>query len=311
MRTGRPTLSPVALPRARALTDALLAPEGDPPPEATAAEMGERLTRGLAEVLANAPAGVPGAPRRGRAPCARVGAFDLARAGPDDRSDGGGRTAGQAASARRAQPDPFRWSARTARRKIGLAAVRICADGCAASPVDAVTLVMADPAGPSGLGPNGPGSCADWLASLAPPARALVQAEAVTWATRLWTAIEWPRVTPRPVVGGADRWWHWNGAVRVALRGRADVRVPGPRGAQLSVVGGSPAPAARSALCLAALVDVLTRGAAHAPSRVVGWWPDCGKVWLVPVNRSTLQATVDHVLRAVARVAGNGAPPAS
>jgi hypothetical protein len=317
--TPAPTLSPMALPRARDLTDALLAPPGDPLSDATVALVRERLTSGLAEVVGAA------ADTGGAVPYTRVGAFDLACAGGGDDTgrrndagngeggggDGGGDRNRGGVPPSRCPSSPFRWTTRTARRKIGLAAVGICAEGKAASPADAVAMVTADPAGPTGPGPTGPGSCADWLGSLAQPARAMVQAEAITWATRLWTAIEWHRIRTSPTVGGPDRWWHWNGAIRVALRGRVDVRLPGRGGAQLSMVGGSPAPAARSALCLAALVDVLARGAHGAPSRVVGWWPDSGRAWVVPVDATTLGATVDHVLRVVADVAYAGPRPRS
>ncbi|HTX63378.1 MAG TPA: hypothetical protein VMD28_07040, partial [Acidimicrobiales bacterium] len=216
---------------------------------------------------------------------------------------------------------PFRWTARAARRSVGLAAVRSGLDGRAATPADAVADVMADPGGPFGVGRTGPGSCADWITSLAPPARTLVTAEATAWATRLWSAVDWGRLAPgRPVVGGPDRWWRWNdalGGCRIAVRGRADVRVGGwatdaGRGAQLAVLDGQPEIVSRQALLVSALVDALSSRrsdeGAQVPARVLGWWPDCGKTWVVPVDAGTLVAAAEAVVSTARALIVQGTP---
>ncbi len=285
------------IPRADALTDALTG--GTALADASAASRAARvqLERGLATAVAGA--------RHPR--LARIGSYQVVQA------------LGALGATGPASPPPtrdgaFRWSSRTSRRTIGIAAVRLKLDGRAATPADGVALVMSDPAGPLGIGRQGPGSCADWVASLAPPARAMVAAEATAWATRLWTALDWGRLDPsRLSVGGPDRWWWWSGAsagrtVRIALRGRADVRVgvsPAKGGsrsysAHLVVLDGHPGEATRHALMLSALVDALSSLRAPErstpPSRVVGWWPDSGRAWIVEVDAETLTAAADAVV---------------
>lgn len=270
-----PTLSPLALPRSAALTDALVG-GGTPPGPSCVASVRRVLERAFADAA--------GAARR-PLPCLRVRAFDLVRTDEGTPPDG----------------EPFRWTARTARRRVGLAALRRCVSGPDLAPADAVAGVMADPASPAGTGPRGPGSCADWLAGLSPAARTVVQAEATTWATSVWTALEWERIDPAPLIGGPDRWWDWRGPLRVALQSRADVRVPGPAGAQLLVLDGFPSEAARRALCFGPLVDALRSSGVDTPSRVVAWWPDCGKARVMVVDEHTLRACADQVVRAVRR----------
>lgn len=278
------SVSTLALPRCAALTDALLATGPSACDDRAIAQLRERLEHGLARV-ANRPC-IPHGVR-----VVRIGLYQLSRI-----------ASGPCASGTELSPPAFRWSARTARRAIGLAAVRAGLDGRAATPLDAVALVVSDPAGPFGVGRSGPGSCADWLASLAAPARAAVGAEATTWATILWTGLDWQRLGTAAHVGPAARGWHWTGAARVALRGRVDVRLAG--GACLTVLDGLPDPAARSSLALSPLVDALARGAGHVPDRVVGWWPDCGKAWVVPIDAPGLVGAADAVVRSAAALLG-------
>ncbi len=267
-----PTLSPMCLPRAGALTEALLGDGATPSTDAVASARRD-LEHGLTDA----------AGRSGARPCLRVRAFDLVTAA------GGGSSAAT----------PFRWTTRTARRRVGLAALRACLSEPGMVPAEAVALVVADPAAPSGPGPAGPGSCSDWLCSLSPPARAAVQAESTAWATAVWTSLEWDRVQPAPVVGAPDRWWDWRGPVRVALQGRADVRVPGPGGAHLVVLDGYPSAASRQALCFGPLVDALRSNGAATPARVVAWWPECGKAWVQQVDGAGLRACAGQVVRVV------------
>jgi hypothetical protein len=307
------------LPRSRALTDALLAVDDSaetPAPDVPAIR--ERLEHGLAGVVAEAfgpararlrgaspGAGPPKVPGAGppKVALVRIGHYQVASSSwAPSRIGRGRRGAGGSPS--------FRWTSRTARRSIGLAAVRAVLDGRASTPAEAVTLVMSDPGGPFGVGRAGPGSCADWMSALAPPARAIVAAEAASWATRLWSGVDWGRIDPEHlVVGGADRWWRWRDpSAEFAVRGRADVRVCAPapvrgprRGAHLVVLDGQPGVATRHALLLGALVDAVATPRAPTPSpvpgRVVGWWPDCGKAWIVPVDARTLTIAAEAVVR--------------
>ena len=292
------TTPPGSIPRADALTDVLLGGTALADAQAVSREVRARLERRLASTVTLAPLTHPRVARIAHHQLTRVlGA--LLTAGP---------TALPVPEAR----ETFRWSSRTARRPVGLAAVRLRLDGRAATPADAVAQVMADPCGPLGVGRAGPGSCADWLASLAPPARSIVAAEATAWATRLWTSLDWGRLDPRQLsVGGPDRWWRWSGTgptARIALRGRADVRIRmgasvggGPsHGAHLVVLDGHPGAAARHGLMLSALVDALSSlrspESSTVPSRVVGWWPDSGKAWVISVDAETLAVAADAVV---------------
>ncbi len=307
------------LPRAGALTDAILgqkvsATGREPVGEAEARAVAEGLTRRLSALGDRRPV-APGLLRIGHFQVACVLSGHAERAVPSDV----GRSGAQR---------PFRWTARAARRQIGLAALRTGLDGRSATPADAVALVMAEPGGPAGVGRAGPGSCADWISTLPRPARVLVTAEAVAWTTKLWTALDWGRLHPRHlVVGGPDRWWRWTGAgpgagpgagaspdpgaLRLAVRGRADIRL-GPargshgahRGTHLLVLDGSPGAGTRHALLLSALVDALSSPRAArvqpVPGCVVGWWPDCGKAWVVEVDPGTLTTAADALVETVA-----------
>jgi hypothetical protein len=308
----------VGLPRADALTDALLAvanPHETLAPAVRSAR--RRLEDGLAGVVAGAGPG-HGAPAPSAPPSLlRIGHYQVARAG-----DGTLALARSGEGGRDEPGSSFRWTSRSARRPIGLAALRAGLDGRAATPADAVATVIADPSGPLGVGRAGPGSAADWIESLAPPARAVVACEATAWATRLWTAVDWGRLPPhRLVVGGPDRWWRWSGPSatwRVALRGRADVRVgmeparDGLGGAHLVVLDGTPGAATRQALLLSALVDALSarreQEPAPVPPRVIGWWPECGKSWIVVVDARTLLAAADAVVETVRALLGADTP---
>ena len=84
-------------------------------------------------------------------------------------------------------------------------------------------------------------------------ARAAVGAEAVTWTTRLWCALEWSSFADVPVIG-RDHWWDSPHSALLALRGRADVRV---QGAHLVVLSGPRRESVRAELALVALVEAL------------------------------------------------------
>jgi len=283
------TLDAFTLPRADALTRAVLAAPSLP---AGSTALGAEERGRLRDRLAVALSGPPLSTRSIR--CLRIGAFQLGQAlrGAGTVPVGGDST--------------FRWTARRARRTVGLAAVRACVAGRTPSPAEGVALVMADPDGPAGPGSGGPGSCAAWLSSLSRSARTIVCAEATTWATQLWTALDWRRIEPSPEVGPSDRWWEPAPGCGVVLRGRADVRVGAPHGPDvlLTMLGGHPQPTSRVELTLAALVDAVARPAETATSGVIGWWPECGKAWIVPIDAAGLTTTADAVVRAVRLLAG-------
>jgi hypothetical protein len=168
--------------------------------------------------------------------------------------------------------DPFAWTARTARRSIGVAAVRLLVAGTARSPLEAVRSRLAESSRWVHDGSSSASQLDRWVESLSPAGRAAVGAEAVTWATRLWCALDWPAFTPAPVVG-RDHWWDSPHSALLALRGRADVR---SANAHLVVLSGPRRGSVRAELALVTLVEALRLRGNGVPGRVVGWWPDSG-----------------------------------
>jgi hypothetical protein len=189
--------------------------------------------------------------------------------------------------------EAFAWSARTARRSIGLAAVRSLLAGAARTPHDAVRARLAD--GDRGVREGGRtvSHLDRWVASLPAAGRSAVAAEAVTWATRLWCALDWPALDG-PLVVGRDHWWDSPHSALLALRGRADVRTGS---AHLVVLSGPRRESVRAELALVALVEALRARpeAEPAPRRVVGWWPDSGHIVRLEPHPSVLTLAADAV----------------
>jgi hypothetical protein len=200
---------------------------------------------------------------------------------------------------------PFTWSAVTARRGLGLAAMRLLVSGDVRTPTDGVRAAMAQ-ALRVHRGQRPTSSMDGWLAGLGPPARAAVAAEAVTWATRLWTALDWGALQA-PIIG-QDRWWDSPHSSMLALRSRAEVRVSlpdeegAPLGVHLVLLGGPRRASVRDELSVVALVEALRAPQAPPPGRVVGWWADSGRLVRVDVDGAVLQRGAD----VVAHVLGGG-----
>lgn len=134
----------------------------------------------------------------------------------------------------RDESPPFRWSARFARREIGLPALQelaaATADNRRMTPVEAVTLVVTRlvSVGREGWADREGAAIEDWLCSIGDGGRAAATRDAVTWVTTCRTQIRWP---PRDV--RAQREGTWFGTVRrdvLSLRARIDLgpaRAPG------------------------------------------------------------------------------------
>jgi len=275
------TTMPVAPTRASALTDALVAP---PDLEVDAEEL-SALRRSLVRDLSSL-------------------VVDLAP-GEELVLDAHRLMAARTDPERCTVDAPFRPSPRLVRRAVGLAAVSRLVRGRSPAPAAAVADVLRDALeeqaerATASPGAPRPAWWGEWYAGLAPGARAVVEAEAVGWATHLCTAVEWARLRPTPVVGGRDDWWDCPGARRLTLRGRVDVRVPlGARQALLVVVGGVPAPDWRVVLGFPALVATLVRGERSMPVRVVGTWPACGHSRVLQVDVPALRVAADAVVAA-------------
>lgn len=189
-----------------------------------------------------------------------------------------------------ADDEPFAWSARTARRTLGLAAVRALAAGEARTPLDAVRARLADAQAGVHDGSRVVSQLDRWVAALPAAGRSAVTAEAVTWATRLWCALDWAALGAAPVIG-RDHWWDSPHSALLALRGRADVRT---EVAHLVVLSGPRRDSVRAELALVALVEAL-RGGGRTPGRVVGWWPDSGRFVRVEPHPTVLTMATEAV----------------
>lgn len=262
----------MTLPRAEALTDALLAPALDTVSEEQLAEIRRSLVAEL-EFLAKA------APRR-LPP--HIGAYELAMALEHPQR------------CVKAVREPFVISPVRCRRAIGVAAVQRCARGHCSSPQRAVSEILCGAledvaTAQREAGSPRPAWWAEWYAGLPPGGRAVVEAEAVTWATQLWSAIDWDRFERPPVLTGRDDSWRCPGPCGLLLRGRVDVRaVRDDRQAFLVVAAGFPRASWRPQLAYPALVAALARGRRAMPARVIGVWPASGLVRICEVDQSAL-----------------------
>jgi hypothetical protein len=270
----------LALPRAEALTDALMAEGADVIGADGMVSLRTRLGTELASAVEDSPEGER----------LRLDAFLLGRAGRDPDHFG-------------VADEPFVASARNCRRAVGLGAVARCLGRPSLPPAPAVGDVLGMGVRAVEAGPDAGVPLpwwAAWYTGLPPAGRSMVEAEAVTWATQVWTSLSWQRLA-RPVVGGADDWWECPGTRVVTLRGHADVRVR-PPGRPAFLVVGSEVPAGNWRLPLAfpALVSALVRGPSAVPSRVIGLWPASGQVRILPVDLALLENTADAVLSTVA-----------
>ena len=196
--------------------------------------------------------------------------------------------------------EPFAWKPAFVRRSLGLEMVRVCAEGHFRGPAAAVASV-ADRA----IDEWRRTGCRTfhwepWLAGLGAGARAVVLAEAVTWATPLWATFDWPSLAGVAVLGGP--YHRWSGPESVVLRGRTEARIglPSARPTFLSVASGGPGDGWRSELAFMALVAVLAAPERPAPSRVVGLWPEAGYRLAVEIDEAALFDAVDRVIDAVA-----------
>jgi hypothetical protein len=201
--------------------------------------------------------------------------------------------------------DAFAPSPRRCRRAVGVAAVNRCVRGLSPNPVVAVAEVLAGGLEDVSVAGNAvatkPPWWAEWYAGLPGGGRAVVRAEAVAWATQLFTAIEWRRMVRPPVIGGRDEWWQCPDSPQLELKGRADVRSFDRSRPALLVVGtGRCRGDWRLELGYPGLVATLMRDARSAPSRVIGVWPQSGQHRALPVDLVTLRATASAVVAAVA-----------
>ena len=281
----RTSLSTTVLPRARVLTDALVAPPSQIVAEPEVLALRQRLESELHPLACSLGVDRP----------LRVDGYRLRDPRP-----------GQPAER------PFAWSPWTARRPIALEAIRTWLATSGLSPLravdQAVEVLRARADGRSR-------SLGEWLNHLSPGARGVAQAEAVTWATQLIGALEWGRLDGA-VIGG-DRSVAFEAAPQVRLHARIDLRISltgnrrSPEAASLFLaMTGRPGTTAVEELGLAALTLAL-HPRPGVPARVVGWWPQCGRAAIAEVDLALLHRSAEAVLRSVRAATESGSQPGS
>jgi hypothetical protein len=200
---------------------------------------------------------------------------------------------------------PFAWSTRTVRRALGLAAVRSQITGQTRSLIDGVHGASAGAIRSAREGQGSAASMDRWLAGLPAASLAAVEADAVTWATRLWCALDWSAFEDLPTIG-RDRWWDSPHSSLLAIRSRAEVRSIGrdpsgdPFSVHLVVLTGPRRASVRAELSVVALVEALRAPPALPPGRIVGWWPDSGHLVKVEVDAFALADGVSAMTRTLA-----------
>lgn len=164
---------------------------------------------------------------------------------------------------------PFAWRPAYARRSLGLAAVRACVAGRFRGPADAVRPLADEAVSEWRRSGWRTYHWEPWFAQLGHGGQAVVLAEAINWATALWSSFDWSSFPPDAVVGGTEDRWECATPRPVRLRGRSDLRVPLPG----TVSGGRTAtPLCRGRWC---------RWPGACPTGVGAtgwdswrWWPD-------------------------------------
>ncbi|HXA31478.1 MAG TPA: hypothetical protein VNV87_04395 [Acidimicrobiales bacterium] len=221
--------------------------------------------------------------------------------------------------------EPFTWKPAFVRRSLGLAAIESCLHHRHGTPAEAVGVV-ADEAVATWVRTGWRTfHWEPWYGGLSVGARSVVLAEAATWATALWSGVDWNQFGSPPTTGGPDDQWICTAARTVRLKGRSELRVgitapeccrtgahggggsednaSGPSVALLSVSGGVPSEDWRTELGFLALVASLRSPSRPVPARVAGLWPDAGAQRMIEVDAAILRAGADRVITAVSELA--------
>ena len=206
--------------------------------------------------------------------------------------------------------EPFSWKPAFARRSMGLATVEACVSGRFRSPSEAVEPVVADAVAEWQRSGWRTYHWEPWVSALSAGARAMVLADAVTWATSLWTAFDWTGFGVTPRFGGGDDQWICPVGRTLRLKGRAELRVPVIGGepvvpeALVTVAGGLPGDGWAEELAYVALVAGLRSASRPVPARVMGMWPEAGVARAVEIDGAALDRAADRVVRTVTAAVG-------
>ncbi len=213
--------------------------------------------------------------------------------------------------------EPFAWKSVFVRRSLGLAVVDACAGRRFRTPAEAIEPVAAGAVSEWERTGWRTFHWEPWLAGLAPGARAVVLADALTWATALWSSLDWAAFGAPPQIGGVDDQWICPARRTMRLKGRAELRVPlgaarrhgrpglegsGSATALVSVSAGSPGARWAEELAYLGLVAGLRCPTRPVPTRVVGLWPDAGMHSSVEIDGEVLGTASDRVVATVAAV---------
>ena len=231
-----------------------------------------------------------------------------------------------------APEEPFVWKPRFVRRSLGLSAIDACLQRRFSTPGEAVGPIAGEAVAEWGRTGWRTFHWEPWLAALSPAARSAVLAEAATWATALWSSIDWRPLAPSVRLGGPDDQWVCPAARTVRLKGRSEVQIPietsgggeagggigggiggdagggagggAGRTTVVSVASGVPANGWEAELGFLALVASLRSPARPVPARVVGLWPDAGQHRSVDITPGILAAAGHRVIAGIAAVVG-------
>jgi len=270
-------------------TRQLVAPVTTPVPEAARRHLGQQLASRLGSLVDPLPAGGP--------VVVTLPVLRQARQRPESLAD---------------TEEPFAWRPIFVRRSLGLAVVEACARGRFRTPLEAVGPVTDEAVGRWEETGWRTFHWEPWVAGLAPGARAMVLAEAVGWASSLWSSLHWSSIPARSRFGGTDDQWVCPAVPPVRLKGRSELCVPvdvrGPSGrdggtvALVSVAGGCPTDTWSEELAYLALVASLRSPSLPVPARVLGLWPDAGTDRSVEIDTGTLALAADRVVATTAAV---------
>ncbi len=122
-------------------------------------------------------------------------------------------------------PEAFAWKPRFVRRSLGLAIMRSCVAGRFRTPMQAAGPVACEAVAEWERTGWRTFHWEPWFAGLAPGGQASVLAEAVSWATPLWSEFEWRLISHLADLGGVDDQWSCPAPRQVRLKGRSEVRV--------------------------------------------------------------------------------------
>ncbi|MHB8498732.1 MAG: hypothetical protein ACYDES_12250 [Acidimicrobiales bacterium] len=207
---------------------------------------------------------------------------------------------------------PFSWKPAFVRRSLGLAVVEACVAGQFRSPADAVGPVLAQALATWEQSGTPVFLWEPWCAGLPRGARVTVMAEAITWATALWSSFEWSRFPTPPRFGWSYDRWTCPVARSIRLKARTEFRVPSTAGANttamVAVSGGVPSPDWRAELAFMAVVAGLGSRSRPPPFRVMGLWPEAASHRTLELDEPTLrdaallvERTLDTVVQSYLR----------